>query len=469
MCFLLTGVFYSAYPRSPQTKRFARPLRTLIAKTLEDEPALRPQDPVSFTDELRNCLATIDRRVGWQRRFGIPFSPVARPPRRPRFRMRKPRPLVAPIAAAIAEPEPEPHAAEPTPVPVPVRRHRLRYGWAIAAALLLVGICSALLLPEDVVMSAFHRKKTPETIGVPVGVPDTASSPIANQIAAAPSASTAPVTQVAAVNAQSPSSPTVLQSVSPAASTQPANARQDSGPALATERGHTETPLSGAANAENIASNSSKPSEATKPDRSSSESQIASAATGGDNDQQGSSPTVVASNAATTEPPAPAEAPQNVTSQSANNADRVQEPEKRQNDDIAADSDSANRSAGSESNIDSGSARSHVKKPATTSQSRSRTTHSRVPRALPAERDEPPGRHSDGGTVRARVLGVTPAGNVILRLPNGERAIVSPQDADSYSRSDAAPRRPRRVIIERRVYAPPEYATPYQPFIPPSD
>src|SRR6185436_13944521 len=80
MCFLLTGVFYSAYPRSPQTKRFARPLRTLISRTLEDDPEARPQDPVLFTDELRACLAAIDRRQDLRRRFGIPFSPMVAKP-----------------------------------------------------------------------------------------------------------------------------------------------------------------------------------------------------------------------------------------------------------------------------------------------------------------------------------------------------------------------------------------------------
>ena len=264
-----------------------------------------------------------------------------------------------------------------------------------------------------------------------------------------------------------------MQSASPAASTQPAIAR-DSGPALVTENGHSGTGPSGPANAaESIASQPPKqPSEESQSERSHSDSQLASAVSGNETDQakQGSSPTVVASNAATTEPPAPAEAPQNVASQSPRNADRVQEQEKGESDEVGgAAAGSTDESTSSDSTADSESARSHAKKPATTSQSRSRTTHSRVPRALPAESDEHPGRRGGGGTMRARVVGVTPAGNVILQLPNGERAIVSPQDADSYSRPDAAPRRPRRVIIERRVYAPPEYAAPYQPFIPPGD
>jgi hypothetical protein len=81
---------------------------------------------------------------------------------------------------------------------------------------------------------------------------------------------------------------------------------------------------------------------------------------------------------------------------------------------------------------------------------------------LPAEPDSEPVHI---GRFRARVVGVTPAGNVIVALPNGERAIVSPQDADQYSR-EPVHRRPRRVIIEQRTIAVPP-VPPYQPFVPP--
>jgi hypothetical protein len=64
------------------------------------------------------------------------------------------------------------------------------------------------------------------------------------------------------------------------------------------------------------------------------------------------------------------------------------------------------------------------------------------------------------------VVGITPNGNVILSLPSGERAIVSPQDADQYSRTENSHRRARRVIIERRTILVPQGA-PYQPFPPP--
>src|SRR5205823_287666 len=140
MCFLLTGVFYSAYPRSPQTKRFARPLRALIGRTLEDDPELRPQDPILFANELRTCLAAVERRQALQRRFGIPFAAVAKQPRQRRIRQRRPIPLVAPIGSTSTQ------AAAPV-----TRPSRLRPAWAIVGLLVGLGVVSALFLPEDVV------------------------------------------------------------------------------------------------------------------------------------------------------------------------------------------------------------------------------------------------------------------------------------------------------------------------------
>jgi hypothetical protein len=108
-------------------------------------------------------------------------------------------------------------------------------------------------------------------------------------------------------------------------------------------------------------------------------------------------------------------------------------------------------------------AKSRTSKSPAVAQHRSSSPQTRVPRALPAEPDSEPVR---GGTVRARVVGVTPAGNVILEMPSGEQAIVSPEDAQEYSGTKVRRHRPRRVIIERRAIVPPPYP-PYQPFRPP--
>jgi hypothetical protein len=87
-------------------------------------------------------------------------------------------------------------------------------------------------------------------------------------------------------------------------------------------------------------------------------------------------------------------------------------------------------------------------------------------RGVPAE---PNSSRAHTRTIRARVVDITPKGNVVLVLPSGERAIVAPHDADQYPHAETTRRRPRRIIIERRTVVPSEYPPPYQPFSPADD
>jgi hypothetical protein len=64
----------------------------------------------------------------------------------------------------------------------------------------------------------------------------------------------------------------------------------------------------------------------------------------------------------------------------------------------------------------------------------------------------PPRRALPGGSFRARVVGTTPDGDLILRLPSGEIAIVPPRH------------RPRRILVERPgipMPPPPQYLPGY--------
>jgi hypothetical protein len=62
-----------------------------------------------------------------------------------------------------------------------------------------------------------------------------------------------------------------------------------------------------------------------------------------------------------------------------------------------------------------------------------------------------PRRPSPPGSFRARVVGTTPNGNLVLRLPSGEIAIVPPRG------------RSRRIWIERPRFAPPPQYGPIYP------
>jgi Protein kinase domain len=153
MCFLLTGAVPLAVGgmkarlrlrRLPELRRAPRALRNLLVHMLRENPENRPQDPVAFEAEMRQCLTKIERRQAIGRKLGIPLAAVI--PRK---------------------------ARETTPL--------AQVCWGIAAfvvLLLAMGAAAAFFLPDRVPF--LHRTAK---VGVPVGVPDASSSApiVANQ------------------------------------------------------------------------------------------------------------------------------------------------------------------------------------------------------------------------------------------------------------------------------------------------
>ena len=89
MCFLLTGVAPSAGPIPlQQLSLFPKRVRNLLAQMLRNNPDERPQDPVGFAEEIRECLSRVERRQALARRFGIPLvSIIPRTSERPQVRV----------------------------------------------------------------------------------------------------------------------------------------------------------------------------------------------------------------------------------------------------------------------------------------------------------------------------------------------------------------------------------------------
>lgn len=226
MCFLLTGAFYADEPRS-QTRRFARPLRKLIAPMLSKNPDDRPHDPVLFERAMRKCLQTAERRQAWSRQFGIP--PMAA---RPLWKKRSAAsgrltPAPVPLLAALSAEPPLPAGAASAPEePVPKlrgfaeesafddesRSWMSRPGLAWAAVLLALLTLAAVLLPAPVSLILRGNREISK-IGVPVGVAS------ASSVAAAPNspvpAAVARARSVAPNAAASTASPQVAASNSP--------------------------------------------------------------------------------------------------------------------------------------------------------------------------------------------------------------------------------------------------------------
>jgi hypothetical protein len=103
--------------------------------------------------------------------------------------------------------------------------------------------------------------------------------------------------------------------------------------------------------------------------------------------------------------------------------------------------------------------------PATASQSSSQSkkksvaSTSRRARGAQGLSEDSPQRR--GGSVRARVVGITSDGRLILRLPSGRTATVSPDG----EQDEFMPRRHRRTVIERDEMfgRPPRFEPDYYP------
>ena len=201
MCFLLTGAVPLAVSgmkarlrarRLPELRRAPRALRNLLAHMLRENPENRPQDPVAFENELRDCLTKIERRQAIGRRLGIPLAAVI--PKKPK----KPKEPKTPLAQ--------------------VSRGFLAFALLLLAATAL----GAYLFPDAIPL--WHRTAKM------VGVPDASSVMPSQTTTAAPIVANQPVTnaEVAASNSSQNLSPSAQQAqtsnTQPDAISNPANA-----------------------------------------------------------------------------------------------------------------------------------------------------------------------------------------------------------------------------------------------------
>jgi len=201
MCFLLTGAVPLAVSgmkarlrtrRLPELRRVPRALRSLLVHMLRENPENRPQDPVAFESELRDCLTKIERRQAIGRRLGIPLAAViSQKPKKPR----EPKTPLAQVSRGFL---------------------------AFALLLLAATALGAYLFPDAIPL--WHRTAKM------VGVPDASSVIPPQTTSAAPIVANQPVanTGPAASNSSQNLSPSAQQAqtsnTQPAAISTPANA-----------------------------------------------------------------------------------------------------------------------------------------------------------------------------------------------------------------------------------------------------
>lgn len=282
-------------------------------------------------------------------------------------------------------------------IPRPAPAWLPRRALALVALVLMLTTLAAVLWPGNL-KTILHRNRGTEPIGVPIGVPEESTAMVAQN-----DANAIPIPNNVPAQTQSvPSAPTAASPISPTASnsvTADASSRQ-------------------------IAANNQPP-----------------------------------------EPPPPAAGPDDVPV-GAVSSDQEQStvPQDANADARVASTKTSSEVASNEKQTDS-PANAEIKAPAktktvTSKAKRRSSVAKRIAQAPPAygETGMPPLRP---GTFRARVVGTTPDGNVILRLPSGETAIVTPP-ADAFAPTDFPRRRQRHIRVERRE----RFLPPLQPFDP---
>ena len=460
MCFLLTGAFYSAEPRSRQTRRFARPLRNLITPMLRQNPDERPQDPVLFTQAVRACLQRVERRQALARTLGIPFVAV-------KARSAKHRPNLTPVSLVKADVLSGPSPSAPIAVPARSRPHYFGRAVAVAALLLVLATAAAFLLPAPVGM-ILHGNRDKE-IGVPVGIPESSAMAMAQSSSSATKPmSSPPAAASVARQVPSPTSP------APVENKVVANTAHTSSPAP------VPSPVVASRN-ESVAAVANPPVSQTSPvvnqPTASAQQNAPIFAEDAQSRGAGASPSPsgrIATADSPTQPAAPAAGPETVWEREGGEKQKVATRKAADEEDAASASAAAEAGEKTTKRSSTASSKSrsrakevvpNTRRSETTRYGRSRSQQvppdqenqyqtpyqpyqedqmPRVRRALPVPE----------GSFRARVVGTTPEGNLILRLPSGEIAIVPSRH------------RPRRVIIERPYFAPPprpDFAPPFPP------
>jgi Protein kinase domain/Biotin protein ligase C terminal domain len=480
--FLLTGVALSAdaVQRPPKFSGFPKALRALLARMLHRDPDQRPKDLVVLAEMIRECLLKIERRRALADKYGIPYRTTI--PRRPEAR--------------------------------PARL--LRIALPVAALLLATAVIAAVLFSEPV-GRIMHGTRETKKVGVLIGVPEssppqavqnastTATAIVASQEAnsTGPNATQPPVNAATASNSPQIASPDIQQ-------TQTMNAQSQATAPNASGATSPQPMAEGSSSSAGETKSSAKPDEAaqsgtasqssshTKKKSVASTSKRARGAQRFSDDwpqrRSESSPPQAAQNASTTTAPAtvvsqeanPAvpNGSQNgtqppVNAATASNSPQVASPDIQQTQTMNAQSPApapnapeatsppaiAESSASSADEMNPSSKPDDATQPAAASESSSHSkkksiaSTSRRARGPQGFSEDSPQRR--GGSVRARVVGISSDGRLILRLPSGRTAIVSPDG----EQDEFMPRRHRRTVIERDEMfgRPPRFEPDYYP------
>lgn len=392
MWFLLTGAPPLMAPNGPLAMQpttnglavdklsgMPKRVRRLLAQMLAVNPDGRPQDPLAFYRQIKDCLAQVDRRDSMARRFGIPLFSRSN-------------------AVAVRPP-----------------RRFSRKALALAALLIAIATLAAFIIPGYLRHERIRTAEEP--IGVPIGVPDAApSAPAATTNPAPPDTSVASSNQIQnppvntaeqknAAPASNDSAPVVAANNPTPAPVEPAP------PAPAANTQVEEQPL--------VAANDATPPPTTARIEKDTSREVTAATKPAEtpntpaSEPKSERPTDVASiptarpvspEVRRAEPAPPAEGPEEVGPDAALESERIVK---------------------SEAKIET-KAPAKTERLAKTKRASKKDSERRVPMAIESEEAYPPMRPLPRGQVRARFIGVTPDGQWMLSLPSKKIVVVPP-------------------------------------------
>jgi len=387
LVFLLTGTPPVVHAdESPETRHaitratlgglsgVPKNVTALLEQMLALNPDDRPRDPLAFYGQIEDAMAQLERREEMVRTFGVPPASIV------------------------------PSVDKPSRRPLPVK------ALAIAAAFLMVAGLAALILPSLMRHNAAARSTPKEEIGVPVGVPESANSPV---VATSNSAQPLP--------AQSPASPA-------GAGTKIASTNESAPPPASTTR----TERTASAGAQNVDDGSAPALVST--DATSGTSQSAAPPPAVQKEQSNE----IARQLSQTPAPLPAalahvrqeprtSAQTTVESQTTPVSSAEQTRPVEQAPDSATTAASAAKSDARNDNV------ATADKPAaddavTAAKAKKKRTVKKTSTARSDGGAPPPG---PPGTVRAEFVGTTPDGEWIFGLPSSQTGVAAPGDSDA--------------------------------------
>jgi serine/threonine protein kinase len=513
--FLLTGTAPIANPHDPaeaakvdravqRLRGVPKTVRQLVASMVAIDPAKRPHDPIALYEAIQECLTEVEKREALARKFGIVPGrrrPVLVSDQRRRFPARElavaaalvglaalatlalperygPRQLFGlrhgPVGVPIGVPDDSAATRAGIHPPTTVNSSRAAVPAPSSQTTQVASNSAAGDVPTAVPPPAGELHSTASADDNPTDVAATEQADNQDRTAVQPAAAntevasnSAPVNNAAAAQ---PSASAASQVASTDQSSTVGGAGPQSSPSVISSQIEQATPYAGndvssAPQGTDVAPPAEGPGTSAKAEVSTG-APVASSQTVSSSANQSST---VASNNAPAAQTGESQLPTDRSGEVASNSTAAQLVQPPQTPPSATENrsvDNSDRTTNAPKVVAKPAAKPKNAAKAAIASKKRGNNKIRVARALPVTGDDEDLPPTPPGTVRARVIGTTPDGRLVLSVPNGGTAVVGqPQHTEDVPAEGPPSRRVRRAIPVPDVVPPP----PAQPVFPDDD